>query len=225
MVIIMTSRNHKCYFIQSSSSYYTLDTCCINYNKSTKSYFATIAAHLHESLGSSLDFHQFNAILCVSLIAARERILSNLQKHPVPCPAPEVQQQKAPVAEVPTACLTDSKAAAELVQQDLGILGDQARYITRGKQGSHACIDRIHVLVCTHRNTLAQIYIMITKYLLILGLGLQWRVKPSRWQWSRSCWRAFLSFTRTNQSKSPWPWSVKGREGSRARDQQTSLSQ
>uniref|UniRef100_A0A671VZ58 Ectopic P-granules autophagy protein 5 homolog (C. elegans) n=1 Tax=Sparus aurata TaxID=8175 RepID=A0A671VZ58_SPAAU len=56
-----------------------------------------------------------------------DRILSNLQKHPVPRPAPELQQQKAPVAEVPTTCLTDSKAAAELVQQDLRILQDQAR--------------------------------------------------------------------------------------------------
>ncbi|XP_040898135.1 ectopic P granules protein 5 homolog [Toxotes jaculatrix] len=58
---------------------------------------------------------------------ARERILSNLQKHPVPCPAPQLQQQKAPVAEVPTACLTDSKAAAELLQRDLSHLQDQAR--------------------------------------------------------------------------------------------------
>uniref|UniRef100_A0A3B4URI2 Ectopic P-granules autophagy protein 5 homolog (C. elegans) n=1 Tax=Seriola dumerili TaxID=41447 RepID=A0A3B4URI2_SERDU len=58
---------------------------------------------------------------------ARERILSNLQKHPVPRPAPELQQQKVPVADVPSACLTDSKAAAELLQQDLSILQDQAR--------------------------------------------------------------------------------------------------
>ncbi|TDH12695.1 hypothetical protein EPR50_G00049980 [Perca flavescens] len=62
-----------------------------------------------------------------SLNNARERILSNLQKHPVPHPAPKLQQQKAPVAEVPTACLTDSKAAAGLLQQDLSILQDQAR--------------------------------------------------------------------------------------------------
>lgn len=58
---------------------------------------------------------------------AKERILSNLQKHPVPRPAPELQSHKAPVAEVPTACLTDSKVAAELLQQDLSILQDQAR--------------------------------------------------------------------------------------------------
>ncbi|XP_056231949.1 ectopic P granules protein 5 homolog [Seriola aureovittata] len=58
---------------------------------------------------------------------ARERILSNLQKHPVPRPAPELQQQKVPVADVPSACLTDSKTAAELLQQDLSILQDQAR--------------------------------------------------------------------------------------------------
>lgn len=62
-----------------------------------------------------------------SLNNARERILSNLMKHPVPRPAPELQQQKAPVAEVPTTCLTDSKAAVELVRHDLSILQDQAR--------------------------------------------------------------------------------------------------
>ncbi|XP_031164874.1 ectopic P granules protein 5 homolog [Sander lucioperca] len=62
-----------------------------------------------------------------SLNNARERILSNLQKHPVPRPAPKLQQQKAPVAEVPTTCLTDSKAAAGLLQRDLSILQDQAR--------------------------------------------------------------------------------------------------
>ncbi|KAM4576445.1 ectopic P granules protein 5 homolog [Odontesthes bonariensis] len=62
-----------------------------------------------------------------SLKNARERILSNLQKHPVPHPPPGLQQQKAPVAEVPSACLTDAKAAAELLQQDLGILQEQAR--------------------------------------------------------------------------------------------------
>ncbi|XP_029018537.1 ectopic P granules protein 5 homolog [Betta splendens] len=64
---------------------------------------------------------------CTSPSNARARILSSLQKHPVPHPAPELQQQKAPVAEVPTACLTDSKAAAELLLQDLSILQDQAR--------------------------------------------------------------------------------------------------
>lgn len=69
----------------------------------------------------------FEVALCVPCCAARERILSNLQKHPVPRPAPELQKQKAPVAEVPAACLTDSKAAAELVQQDLSILQEQAR--------------------------------------------------------------------------------------------------
>lgn len=73
--------------------------------------------------------HPVNVVLCVSLRAARERILSNLQKHPVPHPPPELQKQKAPVAEVPSSCLTDSKAAAELVQQDLTILQDQARYL------------------------------------------------------------------------------------------------
>ncbi|XP_076006821.1 ectopic P granules protein 5 homolog isoform X2 [Genypterus blacodes] len=66
---------------------------------------------------------------------ARERILSNLQKHPVPRAAPELQQQRAPVAEVPTACLTDSKASAKLLQHDLGILQDQARIaVTREAQ-------------------------------------------------------------------------------------------
>ncbi|XP_055017592.1 ectopic P granules protein 5 homolog isoform X2 [Boleophthalmus pectinirostris] len=58
---------------------------------------------------------------------ARERILANLEKHPVPQPAPELQPQKVPVADIPTKCLTDSRAAAELLKQDLGILQDQAR--------------------------------------------------------------------------------------------------
>uniref|UniRef100_A0A672I9K1 Ectopic P-granules autophagy protein 5 homolog (C. elegans) n=1 Tax=Salarias fasciatus TaxID=181472 RepID=A0A672I9K1_SALFA len=62
-----------------------------------------------------------------SLSNAKERILSNLQKHPVPRSAPELQQLKAPVAEVPASCLSDSKAAAELLQQDLSILQEQAR--------------------------------------------------------------------------------------------------
>ncbi|XP_068594938.1 ectopic P granules protein 5 homolog [Brachionichthys hirsutus] len=62
-----------------------------------------------------------------NLSSAKERILSNLQKHPVPRPAPEWQKRRAPVAEVPTACLTNSKAAAELIQQDLSILQGQAR--------------------------------------------------------------------------------------------------
>uniref|UniRef100_A0A4W6GAP0 Ectopic P-granules autophagy protein 5 homolog (C. elegans) n=1 Tax=Lates calcarifer TaxID=8187 RepID=A0A4W6GAP0_LATCA len=61
------------------------------------------------------------------ICSARERILSNLQKHPIPRPAPELQQLKAPVAEVPAASLTDFKAAAELLQQDLSILQDEAR--------------------------------------------------------------------------------------------------
>ncbi|XP_054630458.1 ectopic P granules protein 5 homolog [Dunckerocampus dactyliophorus] len=62
-----------------------------------------------------------------SLSNAKERILSNLQKHPVPQPAPDLQHLKIPVPEVPNICLSDSKAAAELLQQDLNILQDQAR--------------------------------------------------------------------------------------------------
>ena len=73
--------------------------------------------------------NQIDVVLCVSLCAARERILSNLQKHPVPRSAPEMQHHKAPVAEVATVCLTDSNAAAELLQQDLSILQDQAKYV------------------------------------------------------------------------------------------------
>lgn len=76
--------------------------------------------------------------------AGRERILSNLQKHPVPQPAPELQTPKPPVAEVPTTCLTDPKAAAELVQQDLNILQEQARYMKL--QSSN----KITRKVCTH---------------------------------------------------------------------------
>lgn len=62
-----------------------------------------------------------------SFSKAKERILANLQKHPVPLPAPELQHQRMPVADIPATCLTDSKAAAELLQQDLSILQDQAR--------------------------------------------------------------------------------------------------
>lgn len=69
-------------------------------------------------------------IYCILWCAARDRILSNLQNHPVPHPAPELQQQKAPVAEIPSACLTDSKAAADLIKRDLGILQEQARYMS-----------------------------------------------------------------------------------------------
>uniref|UniRef100_A0A3P8Y2E5 Ectopic P-granules autophagy protein 5 homolog n=1 Tax=Esox lucius TaxID=8010 RepID=A0A3P8Y2E5_ESOLU len=60
--------------------------------------------------------------------AARERIQSNLQKHPVPQSAPELQSQKAPVSEVPSACLTDTASACSLLQQDLSCLQDQARF-------------------------------------------------------------------------------------------------
>uniref|UniRef100_A0A3Q3AMG1 Ectopic P-granules autophagy protein 5 homolog n=1 Tax=Kryptolebias marmoratus TaxID=37003 RepID=A0A3Q3AMG1_KRYMA len=69
----------------------------------------------------------FKSDFCLSLYSAKERILSNLQKHPVPLQAPELQEQKAPVADVPAACLSDFKAAAKLIQQDLSILQDQAR--------------------------------------------------------------------------------------------------
>ncbi|XP_019722467.1 ectopic P granules protein 5 homolog [Hippocampus comes] len=62
-----------------------------------------------------------------SLSNAKERIQSNLQKHPVPHPPPEQHHLKTPVAEIPSACLSDSKAAAELLQRDLSILQDQAR--------------------------------------------------------------------------------------------------
>ncbi|XP_049618259.1 ectopic P granules protein 5 homolog isoform X2 [Syngnathus scovelli] len=62
-----------------------------------------------------------------SLSNAKERIQSNLKKHPVPRPPPELQHMKSPVAEVSSVCLSDSKAAAELLQRDLSILQDQAR--------------------------------------------------------------------------------------------------
>ncbi|XP_041741789.2 ectopic P granules protein 5 homolog [Coregonus clupeaformis] len=60
--------------------------------------------------------------------AARERIQSNLQKHPVPRPLPELQSQRAPVPEVPSACLTDPTVASTLLQQDLSCLQAQARF-------------------------------------------------------------------------------------------------
>ncbi|XP_072288559.1 ectopic P granules protein 5 homolog [Eucyclogobius newberryi] len=64
---------------------------------------------------------------CTSLNNAKERILANLQKHPVPLPPPEFHPQKVPVAEISTKCLTDFRAAAELLKQDLSLLQDQAR--------------------------------------------------------------------------------------------------
>lgn len=72
----------------------------------------------------------FLNIYCILWCAARDRILSNLQNHPAPRPAPELQKQKAPVAEIPSACLTDAKATADLIQIDLNILQEQARYIS-----------------------------------------------------------------------------------------------
>ncbi|XP_024131104.1 ectopic P granules protein 5 homolog isoform X4 [Oryzias melastigma] len=62
-----------------------------------------------------------------SLSSAKERILSSLKKHPIPLPAPELQPQKAPVAAIANVCYTDPKAAAEMLQQDLQTLQDQAR--------------------------------------------------------------------------------------------------
>lgn len=95
----------------------------------------------------------------MSLCAARDRILSNLQKHPVPRPAPELRQRKAPLAEVPTTCLTDSKAATELLQADLSILQEQARYTEFIHTLKHLLIIRgtrafteIHTAVCTRIN-------------------------------------------------------------------------
>ncbi|XP_056130367.1 ectopic P granules protein 5 homolog [Lampris incognitus] len=76
-----------------------------------------------------------------SLQTARERILSSLQKHAVPRPPPELQQQRAPVAEVPTICFTDSKAAAQLLQQDLSILWDQAR-IAVGREAQQVAMEQ-----------------------------------------------------------------------------------
>lgn len=83
-----------------------------------------------EVLRSGLFYFFFFNIHCILWCAARDRILSDLQNHPVPRPAPELQKQKAPVAEIPSACLTDSKAAADLIQTDLNILQEHARYIS-----------------------------------------------------------------------------------------------
>ncbi|CAB1319873.1 unnamed protein product [Coregonus sp. 'balchen'] len=60
--------------------------------------------------------------------AARKRIQSNLQKHAIPRPLPELQSQRAPVPDVPSACLTDPAAASTLLQQDLSCLQEQARF-------------------------------------------------------------------------------------------------
>ncbi|XP_061672965.1 ectopic P granules protein 5 homolog [Syngnathoides biaculeatus] len=80
-----------------------------------------------QSEPSFLQTQNFSFTDYTSLSNAKERIRSNLQKHPVPRPPPELQHLKTPVAEVPSICLSDSKAAAELLQRDLGILQDQAR--------------------------------------------------------------------------------------------------
>uniref|UniRef100_A0AAV2MR95 Ectopic P granules protein 5 homolog n=1 Tax=Knipowitschia caucasica TaxID=637954 RepID=A0AAV2MR95_KNICA len=58
---------------------------------------------------------------------AKDRIMANLQKHPVPQRPPELHAQNIPVADIPTKCLTEIRAAAELLNQDLSILQDQAR--------------------------------------------------------------------------------------------------
>ncbi|XP_061624089.1 ectopic P granules protein 5 homolog isoform X2 [Phyllopteryx taeniolatus] len=80
-----------------------------------------------QSEPSFLQSQNSSFIDYTSLSNAKERIRSNLQKHPVPRPPLERQHMKTPVAEVPSVCLSDSKAAAELLQRDLSILQDQAR--------------------------------------------------------------------------------------------------
>lgn len=117
-----------------------------------------------EVLHRGFFYFIFN-IHCILWCAARDRILSNLQNHPVPRPAPELQKQKAPVAEIPSACLTDSEAAADLIQTDLNILQEQARYIW---SAAHSLL--------IHTKKYIYIYICIPCF-----LELQWHVKPSRW--------------------------------------------
>lgn len=75
-----------------------------------------------------------------SLSTARERILSNLRKHPVPQRAPERQRHKAPVEEVPAACLTDLSAASQLLQRDLSTLQDQARMAV-SREAQHVALE------------------------------------------------------------------------------------
>lgn len=86
-------------------------------------------------------FYCFTSIYCILWCVAKDHILSNLQKHPVPQPAPELKKQKAPVAEIPSACFTDSKAAAYLIQTDLGILQEQARYMSIWSAAHSVLID------------------------------------------------------------------------------------
>ncbi|KAG7280917.1 hypothetical protein CRUP_009204 [Coryphaenoides rupestris] len=76
-----------------------------------------------------------------SLHSARERVLSNLQKHAVPGPAPQLQPHTAPlqphtapVAEIPSASLTDRKAAIQLLQEDLRVLQGQASVCSGGEE-------------------------------------------------------------------------------------------
>lgn len=86
---------------------------------------------LWENVQSEPSFLQAQSKHCLpdytSFRNAKERMLANLQKHPVPHPAPELQPQMVPVGEIPTSCLTDSRAATALLQRDLSILQDQAR--------------------------------------------------------------------------------------------------
>ncbi|CDQ91173.1 unnamed protein product [Oncorhynchus mykiss] len=67
-------------------------------------------------------------IVVVVTFSSRKRIQSNLQKHTIPRPLPELQSQRAPVPEVPSACLADPAAASTLLQQDLCCLQEQARF-------------------------------------------------------------------------------------------------
>lgn len=112
-------------------------------------------------------FYFFLQIHCILWFAARDRILSNLQNHPVPLPAPELQKQKAPVAEITSACLTDSKAAADLIQIDLNFLQEQARCISIWSAAYSLLI---------HAKKYIYIYICMPCF-----LELQYHAKPSRW--------------------------------------------
>lgn len=63
---------------------------------------------------------------CPSL-AAKERVLSNLQKHEAPQPPLALQPARPPVPVIVPSVLLSPKDAAQLVRADLNVLQQQAR--------------------------------------------------------------------------------------------------
>uniref|UniRef100_A0A674F574 Ectopic P-granules autophagy protein 5 homolog (C. elegans) n=1 Tax=Salmo trutta TaxID=8032 RepID=A0A674F574_SALTR len=94
--------------------------------------------------------------------AARKRIQSNLQKHAIPLPLPELQSQRAPVPEVPSACLADPAAASTLLQQDLCCLQEQARFaVSREAQQVALESELLESLPLLYRNRPEQVTVAL----------------------------------------------------------------